>query len=102
MSTAILHLIGKLTTPLYVPQITKTLKRPRNIHPKWVKRMKVTKLVFCIFFLLTWIIFYIKPTCFKKHLQEQSGFYVLILILPKFLKLKKVWFLYHTSLCFGF
>ena len=49
MSTASLHLMEKLTTSLYVPQNTKILKRSRDIDPKWVKRKKVTKLVFCNF-----------------------------------------------------
>ena len=48
-------------------------KLPLNIGPKWVqlkkKKDRVKVVIFCKFFVAL-IIFYIKPTCFNKHLHK--------------------------------
>ena len=82
----------KVTGFLYAPQNTEIPKLPLNIGPNWVKlkkkkkkkkKEKVAALMFCKFFVAL-LIFYIKSTCFKKHLhrrQGQSGFHFLTFIL---------------------
>ena len=81
MSTAILHLIEKLTTSLYVPQNKKIPKHLRNIDPKWVKLKKVTVRMFCSFFSFCLDNFLYKTNMFQKPFTRSTRFYFLIFIL---------------------
>ena len=84
MSPAIVQLIEQLTTWLYAPQNTEIPQLPLNVEPKWIKLKTKWQSLCSVNFFVAFIIFYLKPTCLKKHLhrrQGQSGFHFLIFIL---------------------